>query len=475
MAELIALSVVALAALVFLALVAPIVRRYPPVGIGLIGLVLVTVWDVPNPPPIITLSGLSTYPADVISVVLLVVAILEASQLQENMRGWLVPWVSFGVLIAVSLLRGVADFGLAAAVNDARTFLHFFFAMTWVLAVRPDRLKLKAVSLVLGWVLVLVAVYHGVRYGIGGVTSSTPIGGDFLQTGRVLYAGQAAALLFCAATVLLSPSGSAKVRPQFAAVSSVVFLGVVVIAQHRSVWSAGALGMIMVLIWPGLRQARKRVFSLLIVGAWLGLFVWFSGILGSSDSGLFGSALDKGTYEWRTSSWQALISQAIAKGPEAVVGGEPFGSGYLRQISSGRWTALSAHNWYVTTFLRLGIVGLITLAGMLIAALVKSRSRPAWSTFVLAAVAAYSWAYSFDWYLAPWLGAAMAVSLGDARGSFPRVDHAVPGTSSKGPINAVNVARGGGLNTVKSQRGMVPVRRSADSGPVTAIKPEQRR
>jgi hypothetical protein len=47
--------------------------------------------------------------------------------------------------------------------------------------------------------------------------------------------------------------------------------------------------------------------------------------------------------------------------------------------------------------------------------LVKSRDKPAFCTFVLVAVAAYGWAYSVEWYAAPWLGAAIVVSLGACR------------------------------------------------------------
>lgn len=441
MADLIYSSILGLAALVLFALAVAAVRRYPPVGIGLICVVLFTVWDVPNPPPIITLSGLSVYPADAITLVLLVAAIFEASQLQENMRGWLVPWLFFGVLTAVSLFRGVSAFGPGTAVTDARPIVHFFFAMSWVLAVRPDRLKIQAVSFVVGWALVLVALYHGVRYGVGGTKSVASIDDDVIQTGRVLYGGQAAALLFCAATILMSPPGSAKVRPQFAAVSSIVFLGIVVLAQHRSVWSAGALAVTAVFIWSGQRRARNRALVTIIIGAWLGLVIWSSGFFDSSGYGLFESALDTGTYEWRTSSWQSLIAEAVAKGSEAIFGGQPFGSGYLRQLYNGRWTERGAHNWYVTNFLRLGIIGLMTLGWMSIAALVKSRSGPAWSTFVLAAAAAYSWAYSFDWYLAPWLGAAMIVSLGNAGGRIAaRIDNPVLGSSDGEGISEVSVA-----------------------------------
>lgn len=422
LAETLYYGIVALVGLVFLVLAVAIIRRYPPVGIGFICLVLVTVWDVPDLPPIVSFSGLSVYPADAIALVLVAVAALEVPQLRANMRGWLVPWVFFGVLIAVSLLRGVAAFGLGAAVNEARMILYFFFAVTWVLAVRPDRLKLHTVSLILGWTLVLLAVYHGVVYGVHGAISAVSIDEDRVQTGRVLVGPQAMALLLCTGTVFLSQSGLTRVRSQFAAVSSVVFLGVVVLAQHRSVWSACALGMIAVLIWSGRRQARKKVSALLVVAVWLGFVGWLSGILDDLGSGLFESGLDMRTYEWRTSSWRYLTTEAIAKGLEVVVSGQPFGSGYLRQIYTGTWVTNTAHNWYVTIFLRLGIVGLITIAGLLIASLAKSRSKPALWLFVLVAVVAYGWAYQFDWYLAPWLGAAMTATLGDTRGRRAQVE-----------------------------------------------------
>ncbi len=378
------------------------------------------------------------------------VAILEAPQLQANLQGWLVPWVFFfGALIVVSVLRGVATFGPGTAVNEARMILYFFFATTWALAVRPDRIKLHTVSIVIGWVLVVVALYHGVVYGIHGATSAVSVNDDLVQTGRVLVGPQAMVLLLCAGTVSLSPSGPTTAHRRFAVLSSAVFLGLVVLAQHRSVWSACALGMVTVLIWSGRKQARSRVSTLLVMGASLGLVGWASGILDDLGS-VFSSASDMRTYEWRTSSWRSLISEAIAKGPEAVVGGQPFGAGYLRQIYTGTWATNTAHNWYVTIFLRLGIIGLITLAAILLAALIKSRSKPAWCTFILVAVAVYGWAYQFDWYLAPWLGAAMSLSLGDGYGRPAKADHAGLGNSNDKVLNAEIVT--GGHCTVKSQR-----------------------
>ncbi len=404
--------IVAFTVLVVFAVAVEWLRRSPHVGLWLIGLTLISLWEVPSPPALVQLSGISVYPSDVITTLFFVVGVLELSQLRANLGGLFIPWVLFGVLIAVSLLRGVGEFGPGTAFNEARTPLYFFFAMTWALAVRPDRLKLHTFSLVLGWALVIVASYHIARYGIGTAASTISLGDGVIRSGRPLIASQTFALLLCAATALSSPG---KVRSQSATVSALVFLGVVVLAQHRSVWTAGLMGVAAVAIWSGRRLARKRAMVPLAVGAWLLLFGWTSGILSGSE--YVESAADTGTFEWRTSSWQALISRSISSGSAVVVGGNPFGTGNLRRLSNGGWTAVSAHNWYVEIFLRLGIAGVITLIAVLFVALAKSRWAPSLWAFVVAAVAGFGWAYSVEWYVAPWLGAAIAVSLKYGRGA----------------------------------------------------------
>ena len=409
-------SFVALAALAGFVLAVAWVRHSPPVGLALVCLAIIPLWERPAlfRSPIIELAGARLYILDVATLVLFAAGMMQVRQLRTNLRGWLFAWVLLGVVIAAALLRASAVDGLAAGVNSARLSLYFFWAMTWVMGVRPDRLRLRTVSLVLGWALVLVALYHGVTHGFGGAVSRISTGDDFVQTGRVHVGQQSIALLLCAATVFWGdPSGSANSRPRFDAVSALVFVGVVVIAQNRSVWAAGVLGMAGVLIVSARRRARQQIFIQLAVGAGVALVAWNSGIL--SGSAISESASSTSTYEWRSYSWQILISQAIARGPESVMFGEPSANTYLRQMKPDQTTSLSAHNWYVDTFLYLGLIGLILLVTLLISALVRSRDKPAFGTFVLVAVAAYGWAYSVEWYAAPWLGAAIVVSLGACR------------------------------------------------------------
>lgn len=444
MLDLAAAGVVAAALLGPFALVVAVVRRYPPVGIGLAALIIVPLWEVPHPPPIITAGGLSITSIDIITLILFVVGLLEFAQLRDNLQGWLIPWLFLGAVIAVSLLRGAATFGLGSATNEGRAEVWFFFAMTWALSVRPERLRLRTASLVVGWALVLIALYHAIKYGIGGPASRVVVGEDgSSRGGRVLIAGQAVALLLCAGTVFFGMHRAETGRSRYAW-SSIVFLGVVLISQHRSVWVAGFLGTIAVMISARGKRAGGRAFTLVAVGAWVAFTGW---VVQNVGRGVVESALNTDTLDWRTTSWQVLISQAIDRGPLTIAIGEPFGSGFLRQMGP-RVSGVQAHNWYVELFLRLGIMGLIAFVAILIGAVLKAQARfPEW-TFVLVAAGIYSSAYPLEWFLAPWLAVAIVVALGGggsvqgAPVSIPAEESGAPEVEGQRPTGASLTGRG---------------------------------
>ena len=411
MTSLMLLLVIAPVAALAFVMAVTLVRRNPLVGLGSAGLIVLLLWQVPHPPAIVTVFGLAVYPADVITLVLFSVGLLEVAQLRVNLRGWILLWWLFGLLIALSTFRGVAAFGPATAVNEARSLLYFFFTMTWVLATQPSRLRLPTFSLVLGWALVLVALTNAVTHGIGDASSSITVNGEMLS-GRILVSGQALILLLCAGTVLLGTVDSRGGR-QRSVISATVFLAVAVVAQHRSVLIATALAMVAVLVSSRRRRARSQIFVFFVVGTLFTLLGWSFGFFGSVSSDLVDAVLSTKTLDWRTSSWQSLISQTLDRGLAVIIGGEPFGGGFFRQLGRG-WTSGAAHNWYVTIYLRLGIIGLTVLGVILAAAFVRSRSVSAEWMFSLAAVGVFGFGYTVGWYVAPWLGAALAVALGGA-------------------------------------------------------------
>jgi hypothetical protein len=431
-------GITAIAALILFAMAVALVKSKPNMGIMLAGLTVLPLWESSRPSPFVTISGLNVFPSDVITITLFAAGVLGFAQLRENLQGWLVPWSLFGTLVVASLIRGALMFGMGAAANESRTILWFFLAMTWALAVDPDRLRLHTASLILGWGLVAVAVYHGFRYGVGGASSWVYLADGTRKPARFLVADQALILLCSAGTVFLGPSGSEKVR-KWSAASAFVFMGVVVLAQNRSAWVAAGAGIVAVLIWSGQKQLRNRVLVTVVVTSWAVISVLLSGIV-NPGSAFTRSASDFGTYEWRTLSWQTLVSEAIEKGPVAIATGEPFGSGFLRKVGNGTWTTVGPHNWYVEIFLRLGIIGLILIVAMLIMAVAKSRAtQPVW-TFMPVAIAAFGWAYSVNWWVAPWLGAAMLASYRARRDTPANFETPPTGNLRARPVGQVGFA-----------------------------------
>ena len=66
-----------------------------------------------------------------------------------------------------------------------------------------------------------------------------------------------------------------------------------------------------------------------------------------------------GTLDWRIEGWQALL-ETWSKDPVSWLIGQPFGSGFARRVE-GMEVVLEAHNFYLTTLLRTGPVGLVAL------------------------------------------------------------------------------------------------------------------
>jgi O-antigen ligase len=74
----------------------------------------------------------------------------------------------------------------------------------------------------------------------------------------------------------------------------------------------------------------------------------------------------------------------------------------------GNVITFEPHNWYLTMYLRIGLIGLVAyclvFAGAIVTLLVRRYTLEA---AVLLALALYSWVYTVNWYLAPVLAFAL--------------------------------------------------------------------
>ncbi|POH60835.1 MULTISPECIES: O-antigen ligase family protein [Cryobacterium] len=390
-----ALLLVAPVAVVGLLLLATLVQRHPAYGAFASYIMVLLQWDFPVQLPVITLGGNNIFFPDLVAIILTLVMLNNSRTLFRNL-GWVtLPWALFALCIFVGVARGISEYGLGLAINEGRSLLLPLVATGWAMSIdwtdeTAHRVLIRPLQVV-GWLLVVLAGYHALRYGLGTASSNFIDIDGVAQSGRVLMQNQALVLGIAALLALRQwdTTGNRRYLLTF-----VAFIAVVAVSQQRTVWSAvaAALGVLMLFGWPRLRRV------LLLGAVVVVVTVLFAPSL-PLVADLMKSFADQTTYDARLASWAQLINQSVASGPVAVWFGQPFGSGYVRLEPNGLIATFSPHNWYLLLFLRTGLVGLIaysTAAGYAILKLLSTQKSAA-ALSILVAVMVFCWSYGFSW------------------------------------------------------------------------------
>ncbi|MDQ0824601.1 hypothetical protein QFZ60_000774 [Arthrobacter sp. B2I5] len=396
----------ALAGLVAFGLFVLALKKWPIVGIGSAAFYTVIAWEVPYPPPLVSLGGFSVYYLDVLSIAFLIVAFSQFARLVIRLRAAVWYWLGFGSLLLVSLALGLAANSTGTALNEFRPFLYPYAMMTWAMALYWDYLLVKHLllrfSVFFGWLLTIVATYHIALHGLGSTSGFVDSGTGLEQTTRPLVSGQALAILLCAIVCLWFWREYGGRGLLF---SSVVFFGVVLVSQQRTVWAVAFSALFVVFLSAQARLKFRILFSGLVAVALL-FVVTGTQLMPDVLGHLFTAAEDSGTYDGRMRSWLNLLSQSVQSGPLTVAFGEPMGSGFGRYESAGRWVLFAPHNWYLTLYLRVGILGLAVFLCFLFVVfsrLLRQRSNMA-AIAIATALIVYGWSYSWIWYISMFLG-----------------------------------------------------------------------
>lgn len=392
----------AVVAVLLLGLAVGLVRLHPRVVFALLSLYVLTAWEFPNFGIIGTFGGTTVSLADVASAVLLISALMNWRTATRNLTAsQLISGAVIVVVLVVSLLRGVRAYGLGEAANEFRTFFYVAALISWAITMtwsqRDVAWAAKFFTMTQGIGLCLLTLYHVARYGFGGASDFVDLAGDVNQTGRPLVSGQAFELVLCAVLALWIWSKEGKrayIRLFF------LFVAVAIASQQRTVWLV-VIGVVLILVLRGPAALRAR---LLAFGACALLACAVIVVADPSSSSLVtmleGSASNAGTYDARVNSWHGLVTQSFAEGPLTVLFGAPFGHGFVRFEGVGRLVSFAPHNWYVTVYLRIGLVGLVAMLAVLVPALIRGlvASTDTYLTAVLFAFLIYGWTYSWPWY-----------------------------------------------------------------------------
>lgn len=354
-----------------------LVRR-PEVGVALVLSVTVVKAALLDRTPSLSLpGGVGVQLHDVVFALLLVAGIarfLRMRRLTAPER-WL---LLLGFMLVLSLMRGMLAFGGQQSVAEFRLFSPFlstaiYFASFPPSTIRNDRIG--RIWLVLTIPMVVLVCLRWVQ-NLAGVNLGVPSEEFGADTALRVINGPYA--FFVATSLMLTIpfwQGRGERARRLRRVGALLLL-IVVLLNRRTIWVALFVGFAVVMLRNkhlGRRAAVMLVAAAIVaVGAFVALDASDQTPAGKDATAT--NPLSSGTLVWRIQGWSELLGSWSANPVDWVVG-EPFGSGFARNVNGDQVAATSdAHNFYITTLLRTGVIGVLALV-VLIVGLLRSLWR----------------------------------------------------------------------------------------------------
>jgi hypothetical protein len=326
--------------------------------------------------PSLTLPGQTrVYVTDLVSALVLAAAVARLLRLRrfDRFHRWL---VLLAILLFVSLIRGVAAFGPQPSFADFRQYLFFAGVAIYFATFPPsDRLYNRIGRIWLAMTIpMMVLVCLRWLANFAGIDLGVPAEKWGADAAIRVIDGPYTFFLACA-FVLTIPAWLRGERAGWIRWMSVLLLLFVLVLNRRTVWLALVIGVAVV----GLRDRRlgRRAIILVTPGAVATAiaFVYLGGLQEGTEPVIKSGP---GNLDWRIQGWSELVGAWSHNVTDWAVG-QPFGSGYAREIQ-GTTTSSHPHNFYIETMIRTGLAGLIALVALtagLLRALWRTPTRDA--------------------------------------------------------------------------------------------------
>lgn len=372
--------------------------------------------------------GINLYLPDVVFAPITVAAVLRLVLPTEvPTRSGL--WLLFGALLAVSFAIGVAQFGKGAA-NDLRSFFYFWTGALYLMSFPADEGRTRQIMscwLAFSVLLLGLACFRWLAEFSGMSIAASWRNTTAGPAAQFRVVGSAVALCLAQALVIAIYVVTAQTAKRWVWASVPALLCAVVVLQHRSVWIAAGVGIVVLyMVFPGklrIKLMRPMIAAgVLVLALTVGLVGY--GKLDSLTNKLTESAstateLDRGTVGARIYGWEQLL---MSMEPQHYLIGQPFGTSYKHYEGPRDKKAVeySPHNFYVETLLRTGMIGLLLFLAAYLSTmrhLLMDRDVSSWPSlpprlvFVLLVMQlVYFVAYSKDYPQGLLLGVALSMA-----------------------------------------------------------------
>ena len=322
-------------AVVVVTLLQVFVNRPDIVAGSILGLQILDIAVDPKYMPAISAGDMSVYPADVVFAIVALAACVRVLA-TKRLFGAQVAILVTGLVTAIAVYRGISILGLQQAVNEARPSLYFLSGVAYFMTVVDDnrmverigRIFLAAAGLLSALVVILwIASLSGSPVP---KPLATPVEfGGF----RVIGAGQTMIIAVALLIALPRMGGSKAAHPMGRLrYLAFLFLPVLVLLQHRTVWVALAVGLLILAVR---RHSNARSRALGLLGATALVVLTLGLLLSGQNDALtesFGRSTDTHTFEWRYEGWIDLLEGRQAPEGLDILIGTPYGLGYEREV-----------------------------------------------------------------------------------------------------------------------------------------------
>ena len=277
-------------------------------------------------------------------------------------------FLMLGVLLAISLLRGISLYGIELTVRYFRVYFYFYAATLAIMPLQSKPGILRSFLKWSGWttwLLLGIALSRWIAVALGFYKNPEWIAPGGLMT-RVIFASPTFFILQAAIF-----AWTLSKRPQsmsWQGLMPYTIVPAIILLQHRTVWVILAFTLFAIFLLQ--RRVRPDLFLLGLAGSLLTtgmvLVLWDNPVITS----LTGSVQNLNNLTWRIEGWLALLTPDRFTSVWDYFIGQPFGTGYERYLFGSTYaTEYSPHNFYVQTFLNIGGIGLLILVGIYVSTL----------------------------------------------------------------------------------------------------------